>query len=508
MSNLTNGNRSAPNKLTNGNSNIPLRKNSINRVNSNSFTQSPPPSPSRIPINNPEVLKWKQKYEEAEQKRKTILTEKEKIGRQYNDVQRKHLDLQVKNEQLETELFEKNENYSKLSEVSKSLYKEYEMLKNKYDTETTAMSSALKDASNWYKENKELKRKTMLLMDRDTVDEGVDAGESGGDSDIENLNKTIKQLSAEVAELQTEVDTLKHIEFTTSEQNVKLSEDLDVEKEKNKKLDREFVELKKEYEQIIRVSEMMKKELTHLKEMEENQRNSVVILKKEADGYKKERNVLAHQSTLLLQGLNNENQEEFLLLLQDVEQLKRSLEDERNKHEEEISLLQEKLEMAEKNSHLEVVEERLKLAESELQAALERAEKAEEALERAEKAEDALTRPPVPPPPPPPCLVNSEPPVVPLRVKRRSRVNIAELADAIGVKDKEPVADNKKAPAGVNEDIINVIKSGKFTLKKVKNENKTEREGSKAVSELLNILGSLRKAPKSRQSQVGGDVLL
>jgi hypothetical protein len=218
--------------------------------------------------------------------------------------------------------------------------------------------------------------------------------------------------------------------------------------------------------------------------------------------------VLAHQSTLLLQGLNNENQEEFLLLLQDVEQLKRSLEDERNKHEEEISLLQEKLEMAEKNSHLEVVEERLKLAESELQAALERAEKAEEALERAEKAEDALTRPPVPPPPPPPCLVNSEPPVVPLRVKRRSRVNIAELADAIGVKDKEPVADNKKAPAGVNEDIINVIKSGKFTLKKVKNENKKEREGSKAVSELLNILGSLRKAPKSRQSQVGGDVLL
>jgi myosin heavy subunit len=430
------------------------------------------------------------------------------VGRQYNDVQRKHLDLQVKNEQLETELFEKNENYSKLSEVSKSLYKEYEMLKNKYDTETTAMSSALKDASNWYKENKELKRKTMLLMDRDTVDEGVDAGESGGDSDIENLNKTIKQLSAEVAELQTEVDTLKHIEFTTSEQNVKLSEDLDVEKEKNKKLDREFVELKKEYEQIIRVSEMMKKELTHLKEMEENQRNSVVILKKEADGYKKERNVLAHQSTLLLQGLNNENQEEFLLLLQDVEQLKRSLEDERNKHEEEISLLQEKLEMAEKNSHLEVVEERLKLAESELQAALERAEKAEEALERAEKAEEALQRPPVPPPPPPPCLVNSEPPVVPLRVKRRSRVNIAELADAIGVKDKEPVADNKKAPAGVNEDIINVIKSGKFTLKKVKNENKKEREGSKAVSELLNILGSLRKAPKSRQSQVGGDVLL
>ncbi|RZC14245.1 shootin-1 [Asbolus verrucosus] len=417
------------------------------------------------------------------------------VARQYNDMHRKHLDLQVKNEQLETELFEKNEKYSKLTEVSKALYKEYEMLKNKYETETGAMTKALKDASVWYKENKELKRRTMLLLDGDTVDEGVDAGEAGSDADIENLNKTIKQLSSEVAELQTEVDSLKHIEFITSEQNIKLSEELENEKEKNSKLEHEFIELKKEYEQIIRVSEMMKKELTNLKEIEENQRNNVVILRREADDYKKERNILKHQSTLLLQGFNSEN-EEFILLIQEIEQLKRTMEEERGKYEDEINSLQEKLEIAEKNSQVEVLEERLKLAESDLQ----------EALERAEKAEDALTRPPAPPPPPPPSLISSEPPVVPLRVKRRSRVNISELADAIGV--KEPIPECKKATTGVNDDIINVIKSGKFTLKKVKNENKKEREGSKAVSEILNILGSLRKAPKSRQSQAVGDVLL
>lgn len=137
----------------------------------------------------------------------------------------------------------------------------------------------MKDASNWYKENKELKRKTMLLLDKDTVDEGVDAGESNGDSDIENLNKTIKQLSSEVAELQTEVDTLKHIEFTTTEQNIKLSEELEYEREKNKKLEHDFHELKKQYEQIIRVSEMMKNEMALLKEVEEKQRNSVVTLR-------------------------------------------------------------------------------------------------------------------------------------------------------------------------------------------------------------------------------------
>lgn len=136
----------------------------------------------------------------------------------------------------------------------------------------------MQDASNWYKENKELKRKTMLLMDADTVDEGVDAGESG-DADIQNLQKTIKQLSGEVAELQTEVDTLKHIEFITSEQNSKLMEELELEKEKNKQLEHNFHQLKVDYEQIIRVSEMMKKELKNLKEIEENQRNSVVILR-------------------------------------------------------------------------------------------------------------------------------------------------------------------------------------------------------------------------------------
>lgn len=146
----------------------------------------------------------------------------------------------------------------------------------------------------------------------------------------------------------------------------------------------------------------------------------------------------------------------------------------------------------EKNPQVELLEERLKLAESELQEALERAEKAEEALKKP-------TAPPAPPPPPPPPFILGEPPVVPLRVKRRSRVNIAELAETIGVTQsiQEP---NK--PGGVNDDIINVIKSGKFTLRKVKNSNKKERDGSKAVSELLNILGSLRKAPKARQSQI------
>lgn len=66
----------------------------------------------------------------------------------------------------------------------------------------------------------------MLFLDKDIVDEGVDAGEteSNVDNDIENLNKTIKQLSSEVAELQTELDAIKQTEFQTTEENINLSE--------------------------------------------------------------------------------------------------------------------------------------------------------------------------------------------------------------------------------------------------------------------------------------------
>lgn len=62
------------------------------------------------------------------------------MERELEKIKIKHQNLQEKYEQLETELFEKNEKYSKLSEVSTNVYKEYELLKNKYDTETTAMS--------------------------------------------------------------------------------------------------------------------------------------------------------------------------------------------------------------------------------------------------------------------------------------------------------------------------------------------------------------------------------
>ncbi|XP_050304369.1 shootin-1 [Anthonomus grandis grandis] len=478
-------------------SNIPLRR-TVSRQSSNSSTTSTSSVRPRLPTDP--AHRWKQKYDECEEKRKAILSEKEKALRSLNDLEKKHLNLQVKHEHLETELFEKNEEFTKLSTASKNLYKEYETLKNQYETETGAMARALKDATQWYKENKQLKRRT-LHLDKDTVDEGVDDGEATNDADIENLNRTIKQLSTEVAELQTELDAARQTEFQTLEQNAKISEDLEQLKIENERLTSELNEFRKEHSQLLRVSEMMKKEMEELRNINENQRTEVIDLRKEAGVQKRERNILAHQSNLLLQGLGDENGTDSLMLLQEIECLKRTIEEERTKYEEELSILQERLEDQENNSHVEILEERLKLVESELQ----------EALNRADVAEQKLKAPPAPPPPPPPPLMPlDQPPMVPLR-RRRSRATVEDLAKTIGIQHDGTVEKKPVAP-GVNEDIINAIKEGKFTLRKRRKENNNEpkekdKEAPKAVSELLNILGSLRRAPKKRQSLLnGGDV--
>lgn len=150
--------------------------------------------------------------------------------------------------------------------------------------------------------------------------------------------------------------------------------------------------------------------------------------------------MLKHQSTILLEGLNPEGNTDSLRLLAEIEDLKRIIEDERNKYNLEITLLQDKLDEYENNSQTEVLEERLKLVEAELQ----------DALQRAEKAEKALLTPaptPPPPPPPPPMMISefaAQPPSVPLRTKKLSKSNVPEIAATLGVQESNNNCSGKK----------------------------------------------------------------
>lgn len=141
-------------------------------------------------------------------------------------------------------------------------------------------------------------------------------------------------------------------------------QELEIERKKNEILLHELNELKESNEQILRVSNIMKRELEDLKETEKREKENAVTLRyelfkllidnqfvfyiaiyyiiyrKAADDYKKERNVLAHQSTLLMQGLHLDDGLDKVMLLQEIEDLRRALEDERNQHNLELSSLQ------------------------------------------------------------------------------------------------------------------------------------------------------------------------
>lgn len=88
----------------------------------------------------------------------------------------------------------------------------------------------------------------------------------------------------------------------------------------------------------MRVSKKMTEELLDIKQTEEKQKENLVSLRKEADNARKERNVLAHQSQLLLQGISLDNDK--ILLIQEIEDLKRALEDNTNTYERHIAELQ------------------------------------------------------------------------------------------------------------------------------------------------------------------------
>lgn len=84
------------------------------------------------------------------------------------------------------------------------------------------LTRALTEAEQWYKENKELKRRSMLpnvgAAGKDIVDV-VDSGD-----DLQALRKTVIELSENNARLQSELNEAKLNEFEANEQAVNLSQ--------------------------------------------------------------------------------------------------------------------------------------------------------------------------------------------------------------------------------------------------------------------------------------------
>lgn len=467
--------------------------------------------------------KWKSKYEESEKRRKLLLQKSEAAHRDHADLEKKLQQLQRQNSTLQSQVQEKEQKLQKMRTVSEAVCKEYEQLKHQYDVETGAMHKAMQQASQWYRQNRELKRRSQIITQKlmqnnseGSLDFELSDEVDSNFEDVDQLRETVKELSKDIARLQTELHSARLQEFEAQEQVTHLTTQLDEERTLRQKYEEKVNEMKVQKENMARVTKMVAEEVQALKVQCDRERENAKIIKIEAERAIKERNVLAHQSALLMAEVGDDANGRLLAVLQEVESLKRSLEEEQQNHASHIQMLEEKLEEKESNVEFEIVEEKLKLAESELDMATQRAERAEKSIEDLENVvqslkakmgemEEKLSRPPpppLPPPPPPPMFANGAQSSIKLLTKEKmnsERDAVADMENMLGIAKKTPTVTQQP----VIDDIINQIKGGRFTLKqtdKQREEQRRRRQEAEsappAVSEMLNILGTMRRRAK------------
>ncbi|KAG6456819.1 hypothetical protein O3G_MSEX009963 [Manduca sexta] len=382
------------------------------------------------------VEKWKNRYEDAERKHKTYLLKSEKAKREYDDLQRRynilseernHLDCelrererelnklknvseklfkeyqQLKNQHevdnilseernhLDCELRERERELNKLKNVSEKLFKEYQQLKNQHEVDAGVMHKVMQQAGEWYKQNKQLKRRSSALLqalpmksvDIDFTDAADAASDTSSNEEVEFLKQTVSELSRQIASLQTDLNTAKLQEFEAHEANVALGQELETEKEKSAAQEKELEELRSQLERHHRVSKLLMDEVTALKNNADQDRQMAETYRSEARAAKKRVKLLTHQSSLLLADV--EADARLLTLLAEVESLRDALEEQAHRHQDQLHDLQ--LKLAEKHEETDILlwEEKIRLAEEDARKAVERAEQAERRLAEAER---------------------------------------------------------------------------------------------------------------------------
>lgn len=475
--------------------------------------------------------RWKNKYDETEAKRKSLLIQSQKLLREKSDMERQVAKLRTNLELSNKDLSERTLQLSQLRSLSEAMYKEYDQLKQQYELETTTLQKAMERASQWYKQNRELKRRSSALMQKvmsvapSTLDDladdtdGNDNDMDNNDTEMEELRKTVKELTQEVSRLQAELNKIKLQEFEAQEQTVDLTSELEEERRGRKRAEQELKELKMKHDSLETVSRKVVEETTVLHQQYKREKEEGVKIRSDANKVKSERDVLARQSQLLM--MDAASDEKIMKLLFEVEQLQRTLSQERQEHMEQLKDLHEKLESQSESEQIELYEEKLKLIEAELLCSQQRADIAESQVEELGKQlreTKTVVAPPQcgPPPPPPPPAPPAPPPPPPpmalagtsggIKLKTVSSLNhnsnaIEDLGNYLGL----PMATPKgpQVQNGAIDAIINQIKGGRFSLKATDKEKQTpvkKQEPQPVVNEMMNVLGTLRRNPKRRAS--------
>ncbi|NXG22250.1 SHOT1 protein, partial [Grallaria varia] len=422
---------------------------------------------------------------------------------------------------------ERDEAVKKLEEfqkISHMVIEEVNCIQNHLEIEKTCRESAEALASKLNKENKTLKRISMLYMAKlgpeiITEEINIDEDESSTDTEANSgscnsvqCQQQIKELRDQIVSVHEEKKTLA-IELENLRcKLVEVIEEVNKLKEEKAVLTTEVDKQQKLLEKCNRVSVLAVEEYEELHVNFELEKN----LRKKAESFAQEmfieQNKMKRQSQLLLQ--NSAPDQQLLKALDDNAKLTHTLEEERLQHQQKIKELEEQLEnqalhkeISRLKQQLELLEEDKKELELKCQHSEEKVRDLKHSVDELQKRVQQSENPAPPPPPPPPPPLPPPPPPNPIRslmsmIRKRSHsnTNVSKKEKPPQQESGEEVTDLKRQAV---EEMMDRIKKG-VHLRPVnqssrpKTKPETPKPSESAMKELKGILETLNKSTSSR----------
>ncbi|XP_009874625.1 PREDICTED: shootin-1 [Apaloderma vittatum] len=400
---------------------------------------------------------------------------------------------------------------------------EVNCIQNHLEIEKTCRESAEALASKLNKENKTLKRISMLYMAKlgpEIITEEINIDEDDSSTDTEahsgscnsvHCQQQIKELRDQIISVHEEKKTLA-IELENLRcKLVEVIEEVNKVKEEKAVLTTEVNKQQKLLEKCNRVSVLAVEEYEELHVNFELEKN----LRKKAESFAQEmfieQNKMKRQSQLLLQ--NSAPDQQLLKALDDNAKLTHTLEEERLQHQQKIKELEEQLqnqalhkEISRLKQQLELLEEDKKELELKCQNSEEKARDLKHSVDELQKRIQQSENPAPPPPPPPPPPLPPPPPPNPIRslmsmIRKRSHSNTnVSKKEQPRTLSGEEVTDLKRQAV---EEMMDRIKKG-VHLRPVnqssrpKTKPETPKPSESAMKELKGILETLNKSTSSR----------
>ncbi|MXQ91360.1 hypothetical protein E5288_WYG015507 [Bos mutus] len=430
---------------------------------------------------------------EEEKQLQLISSLKEQAIGEYEDLRAENQKTKEKCDKIRQERDEAVKKLEEFQKISHMVIEEVNFMQNHLEIEKTCRESAEALATKLNKENKALKRISMLYMAKlgpDVITEEINIDDEDSAMDPEDVAKTcvsvqcqkqIKELRDQIVSVQEEKKILAIELENLKSRLVEVTEEVNKVKQEKDVLNLEVLEQRKVLEKCNRVS------MLAVEEYEEMQVNLELEkdLRKKAESFAQEmfieQNKLKRQSHLLLQSSAPDRQ--LLNALDENAKLVQLLEEERIQHQQKVKELEEQLQNETFHKEIHSLKQQLELLEEdkkELELKYQNSEEKARNLKHSGKNIESL--------------------MSMIRKRSHSSSGGAKKEKAAQPETTEEVTDLKRQAV---EEMMDRIKKG-VHLRPV---NQTARPNAKpesakgsesAVNELKGMLGTLNKSTSSR----------